>query len=135
MIAEDITAEVFLKALERISSCAGKEPTFTAWLYRIAQNRVVDHFRRLRRHLSLEDYRSLGLRDIKQDPSKNLERQELLKVINELPKSQRQVIILKFIAGLDNSEIGQIMGKSEGAIRILQMRALASLRKKLGGER
>ncbi len=131
MTAEDITAEVFLTALERVDSCAGKEPTFKAWLYRIAHNRVIDFFRSRRRHLSLE----IDAVDLKQDPIKNLERQELLDVIAELPHNQRQVIVLKFIVGLSNPEIGQIMRKSEGAIRIIQMRALTSLRKKLGGEK
>lgn len=131
MTAEDITADVFLRALERIDSCAGKETTFKAWLYRIAHNRVIDHFRSQRRHLSLET----DIGDLKQEPTKGLERQELLDIIAELPHNQRQVIILKFIASLSNPEIGKIMGKSEGAIRILQMRALTSLRKKLGRER
>ena len=130
MTAEDITADVFLKALERIESCAGKEPTFKAWLYRIAHNRVVDYFRSRHRHLSLE----ADIGDLKQEPGKSLERQELLDVITELPHNQRKVIILKFIAGLGNPEIGKIMGKSEGAIRILQMRALTLFRKKLSGE-
>jgi RNA polymerase sigma-70 factor (ECF subfamily) len=130
MTAEDITADVFLKALERIDSCEGKESTFQAWLYRIAHNCVVDYFRRRRRHLSLEN----DIGDLKQEPDQSLERRELLRVTAELPRNQRQVIILKFIAGLGNAEIGNIMGKSEGAIRILQMRALALLRKKLGRE-
>ena len=60
-----------------------------------------------------------------------LRRQELLEVIAELPQNQREVIILKFIEGLDNSEIGKVMGKRQGAIRILQMRALSALRVKL----
>ncbi len=64
-----------------------------------------------------------------------LERQELLKVIAGLPQSQEQVIILKFITGLDNREIGRVMGKNEGAIRILQMRALANLRQRLSIEK
>jgi len=131
MIAEDITEDVFLKALERIDSCAGKEPTFTAWLYRIAHNRVIDYFRSDRRHLPLESDGVYDMGDIKQDPFRHLERQELYNLVMQLPVNQRQVIILKFIIGLDNREIGQVLRKSEGAIRIIQMRALASLRKKL----
>ncbi len=66
---------------------------------------------------------------------RELERQELLGVVAGLPENQRQVIILKFIEGLDNSEIGQVMGKRQGAIRALQMRALAALRQKLSREK
>jgi len=131
MVAEDITADVFVRALDRIDSCKGKGATFTAWLYRIAYNRVIDYFRSNRRNLPLESDGVYDLGDIKQDPFKHLERQELYGAIMELPATHRQVIILKFIVGLDNREIGHVIHKSEGAIRIIQMRALASLRKKL----
>ena len=131
MVAEDITADVFTRALERIDSCKGRGATFTAWLYRIAYNRVIDFFRSNRRHLPLESDGVYDLGDIKQDPFKYLERRELYNLVMGLPANQRQVIILKFIVGLDNREIGHVIHKSEGAIRIIQMRALASLRKKL----
>lgn len=130
MTAEDITADVFTKALENINSCTGKESTFKAWLYRIAHNRVVDYFRGNKKHLSLE--RDIG--DIRNDDDNSLEKIELLEVISKLPHNQKQVIILKFMSGLSNSEIGNIMEKSEGAVRILQMRALTTLRKKFGKE-
>ena len=129
MVAEDITADVFTRVLEHIDSCKGKGATFTAWLYRIAHNRVIDYFRSDRRHLPLESDGVYDLGDIKQDPFKHLERRELYGAIMELPASHRQVIILKFIVGLDNREIGYVVRKSEGAVRIIQMRALASLRK------
>ena len=131
MIAEDITSDVFIRALEHIDTCKGKGATFTAWLYRIAHNRVIDFFRSNRKNIPLDETPASRMEDIKQDPLKHVERQELLNVITELPENQRQVILLKFIIGFDNREISQVIGKSEGAIRILQMRALASLRKKL----
>ncbi|MFC1964321.1 sigma-70 family RNA polymerase sigma factor [Chloroflexota bacterium] len=133
MAAEDITEEVFLKALDAIKSCKGKEATFSSWLYRIAHNQVIDNFRRSKKQsmtIGVEKFDNMA--DPKQEVGKGLERQELLQVIARLPQNQGQVIILKFIEGLDNREVGQIMGKSEGAIRILQMRALTSLREMLG---
>lgn len=130
MTAEDITADVFFKALDHIDSCEGKEATFKAWLYRIAHNRVIDYFRSRKRHLSLES----EIYHLKQDPDKGMERRELLDIVSKLPANQRQIVILKFIAGLNNREIGKVLGKNEGAVRIMQMRALLSLRKKLGGE-
>jgi len=133
MTAEDITADVFLKALEAIKSCKGKEATFSSWLYRIAHNRTMDNFRSMKRKPIVDTEAVTNLADPKQEVEKKVERQELLEVIAELPQNQSQVVILKFIGGLDNREIGRTMGKSEGAVRILQMRALAMLRDKLGG--
>ena len=70
--------------------------------------------------------------DPKQKIEAKAEYRELLKTITCLPQNQKQVIILKFIEGLDNREIGRIMSKNEGAIRVSQMRALTTLREKLG---
>ncbi len=134
-IAEDITGEVFLKAWRAISSCRGKENTFSSWLYRIAHNQVIDNLRSQRKYLSvdMESLAEVGGPEL--EAEEKLERQELLATISDLPQNQKQVIILKFIEGLDNREIGRIMGKNQGAIRVLQMRALATLRQKLGEEK
>lgn len=132
MTAEDITADVFVKALDKIKSCKGKEATFSSWLYRIAYNRTIDNFRMSSRILALDTEFISNLDDPKQELGKSLEWQELLEAISQLPQNQRQFIILKFIEGLDNREIGHIMGRSQIAVRLLQFRALTSLRKKVG---
>ena len=133
MTAEDITEEVFVKAWKAIDSCKGKGHTFSAWIYRIAHNHIINTFRNMRKCVSMEMENLTELSDPKLEVEMTLDRQELLAVLADLPQNQRQVVILKFIEGLDNREIGQIMKKSEGAIRILQMRALTTLRQKLGG--
>ena len=135
MTAEDITEEVFVKAWRAIGSCKGRGQTFSPWLYRIAHNHLIDDFRRRRKQLSIEVEMVVKVSTPELEVEGGLERQELLGVITCLPQNQRQVIILKFIEGLDNREIGQIMGKSQGAIRILQMRALATLRRELSREK
>jgi len=133
-VTEDITAEVFLKAWRAINSCRGREYSFSAWLYRIAHNQLVSEIRRMQRRPSLELENTESIRDSTSSAEEYSEQQELLGVIDCLPSNQRQVIILKFIEGLDNHEISKIMGKREGAIRALQMRALATLRKELSKE-
>ena len=133
--AEDITEEIFVKAWKAINSCKGRGQTFSSWLYRIARNHVIDSLRRLQKRQSVEIEKVVEIGDPETEIEGGLERQELLKSIAGLPKNQQQVIILKFIEGLDNSEIGQVMGKSQGAIRVLQMRALATLRRELSSER
>lgn len=132
MTAEDITEEVFVKAWKAIKSCQGKEKTFSPWLYRIAHNQVIDNLRSQRKCLSIEEAESpADVSNPELEAEGNWERQELLATLSCLPQSQRQVIILKFIDGLDNREIEQIMGKRQGAIRVLQMRALTTLRQEL----
>ncbi len=133
MTAEDITEEVFIKAWKAIDSCRGREQTFLPWLYRIAQNQVIDNLRSRRKHptIEIETVDTAGGPQLEAEG--DWERQELLGIIACLPQNQRQVIILKFIEGLDNREIADIMGKSQGAIRVSQMRALAKLRKDMGG--
>ncbi|MFC1929101.1 RNA polymerase sigma factor [Chloroflexota bacterium] len=133
--AEDITEDVFIKAWKAINSCNGREQTFLPWLFRIAHNLVIDVFRRKRKELLVDMETVAEVGDHSLEVGKRLEQQQLLRVIDSLPQNQRQVIILKFIEGLDNREIGQVIRKNQGAIRILQMRALATLRKRLKEKR
>ncbi len=132
--AEDITQEVFLKAWKAIGSCKGKEKTFSSWLYRIAHNLIIDIIRKSQKQSSHEAELPEDIRDTSDGMEISLEQRDLLKVIEILPQSQRQVIVMKFIEGMDNREIAETMGKSTGAIRILQMRALETLRKTLSKE-
>jgi len=128
MTAEDLVGEVFVKAWKAIGSYKGKSQAFSAWLYRIAHNHLIDDFRKRRKLTSLEMETPAETGNPEQEAEGKLVQQELSEAINDLPQNQKQVILLKFIEGLDNSEIGKIMGKSQGAIRVLQMRALAALR-------
>jgi RNA polymerase sigma-70 factor (ECF subfamily) len=132
MTAEDITEEVFIKAWKAIGSCKGKGKTFSSWLYRIAHNHLINTVRSMQKFTSIEKVDLVDFTDPRQEIETNADYQDLIGKMTCLPQNQKQVIILKFIEGLDNREIGKIMGKSEGAIRVLQMRALAILRQKLG---
>jgi RNA polymerase sigma factor (sigma-70 family) len=132
--AEDITQEVFLKAWKAIGSCRGKEKTFSSWLYRIAHNLIIDKLRKSQKQSSREAELPESIRDTSDRMEISLEQRDLLKVIDVLSPNQRQVIVMKFIEEMDNREIAETMGKSTGAIRILQMRALETLRKTLGKE-
>jgi RNA polymerase sigma factor (sigma-70 family) len=82
--------------------------------------------------MSIEKNNMTEVIDPKQKLESKIEYRELLETITCLPRNQKQIIILKFIEGLDNREIGRIMSKNEGAIRVSQMRALTTLREKLG---
>lgn len=135
--AEDLTNDVFLKMVEAIRSCRSRgEKSFLAWLFRIANNSVVDHHRRqaVRNHLPLDE-RYLPAHVGPEVPVEiRLTQERLQQAILKLTREQQQVIILRFIEGLSNAETAQILGKSEGAIKSLQHRGLASLRRILKGE-
>ena len=132
--AEDLTEQVFLRAWEAIGRFRWQGRPFLAWLYRLAHNLLVDHHRAQRPSSSLDDdERPLQLASTAAEGelSQALNASVLSGVIRQLTPEQQQVIVLKFIDGLDNAEISAILDKREGAIRALQLRALLSLRRLL----
>ena len=136
MMAEDITEEVFVKAWKAIRSCRGRGSTFSSWIYRIAHNHMVNSQRNNSRSISMGMESLVSVSDRRQKVENKTDRYELTELLDELPLNQKQVLILKFLEGMSNSEIAKIMNKSEGAIRILQMRGLSSLRQNItaGGD-
>jgi RNA polymerase sigma-70 factor, ECF subfamily len=133
--AEDITAEVFLRAIESLGSYSDQGAPFIAWLYRIAQARIIDFWRSSRRRQTapledplLQDGLLVTDEDINLD---FLQHRSLWSALRQLTDDQQNVIILKFMQGLDNAEIAQVLGKTEGAIKALQRRALEALARRL----
>lgn len=135
-IAEDITSETFLTVWKNISSYKKTDNVpFSAWVFRIAQNKIIDYFRKQKDTIELQE--ELYVIDENAESSrKEVEhfflRKELQKALQNIPDSQSESLVLKYFSGLDNKEISQIMGKSETAIRILQSRGLKALRPLLG---
>jgi len=131
--AEDLTQQVFVKALQSISSFKWKGIPFSAWLFRIAHNQVVDYFRKKKRYATVPLDESLTGSDI--DPQlaaeRKLEIEQLLLATKRLTEAQREVISLRFAGELSVAQVAKIMGKSEGAVKALQHSAIASLRKAL----
>jgi RNA polymerase sigma-70 factor (ECF subfamily) len=137
--AEDIASEVMLKVLEALPSYRFRGIPFSAWVFRIARNCLIDHHRRRKRRAEVGLDAAAAAPD-KHNPQALAEvafsRDELRRALLYLTEEQRQVIILKFIHGLDNKSVAKILGRSEGAIKSLQHRALQALRRHLvRGER
>ncbi len=126
--AEDLTSQVFLKAWENLESYRPKGP-FLAWLYAIARNTVIDNYRTRKQTVSLDEAAPIAAQDDKLDEHLELEfeMKSLQAAMQHLTEEQKEVLILKFIADYDTSQIARRMGKSEGAVRALQMRALQAL--------
>jgi RNA polymerase sigma-70 factor (ECF subfamily) len=129
--AEDLASDVMLKMIESIHSYKFRGLPFGAWVFRIARNRLIDlHRRRKRRgEVDLSETLSTALAAPEVLAERALERGQLQVALKHLTDEQRQVIVLKFIQGFDNRSVGKIMGRSEGAIKSLQHRALGALRR------
>ncbi len=130
--AEDLTAKVFHQALSHIGRYKDKGHPFSAWLYRIAHNLVANWHRdqKKRRTVSLEDVQLVSSKSSNpyHSTAKNEETSLLLQAINQLPPIRQQLLIMKFIDGLSNAEIGAILNRSEGAVKSLYHRTLVSLK-------
>ena len=130
--AEDLTARVFYRAMGHIENYVDKGVPFQAWLYRIAHNLVAnfhrDHGRR--KIIPLDDYVAHTLRSEAPDRQAEAsdEQETLMKAIGRLPAERQQLILLKFIHQKSNAEIGEIMNRTEGAIKSLYHRTLIALR-------
>lgn len=130
--AEDLTARVFYRAMRHIGAYNDRGLPFSAWLYRIAHNLVANWHRdnSRRREIPLDE--ALLGRHQGDHPEHELlqleEKERLIGVIRCLPADRQQLLILKFVEHFSNAEIGQIMGRTEGAVKSLYHRTLLALR-------
>jgi RNA polymerase sigma-70 factor (ECF subfamily) len=130
--AEDLTTQTFLRMLEAIGRFRWQSAPFSAWLFRIAHNLAMDHFRAGRRVQAEEDVpEPLGAEEssAEEQALDSLGQAGMLELIQRLSADQRQVLTLKFLFGFANADVAGILGKTEGAVKSLQHRALASLQK------
>ncbi|HZB97154.1 MAG TPA: sigma-70 family RNA polymerase sigma factor [Candidatus Sulfotelmatobacter sp.] len=130
-LAEDVTAATFARAIEELPRFEWRGVPYSAWLYRVASN-LVARERRRPRWAELEPDAVIDAIDPAEEVERKSRDQEIREQVALLPADQRQAVMLRFGGGLSNREIGEIMGRSEGAIKLLTFRALTSLRKKLG---
>ncbi len=137
--AEDLTAKVFHQALNHIPRYVQRGAPFSSWLYRIAHNLVAnwhrDHSRR--QVVSLDRLAMVGSQGDDgpfQQVAQGERRDELLAAIHRLPPDRQQLLILKFVERMPNAQIGQTMGRSEGAIKSLYHRTLVALRQELASQ-
>jgi RNA polymerase sigma-70 factor (ECF subfamily) len=132
--AEDLTTQTFLKMLESIGKFRWQSAPFSAWLFRIAHNLAMDHFRANRRWQPEEEVPEPEVDESTSAEAGALEsigRKSMLELIEDLSPEQQQVLTLKFVFSFSNGDVAKILGKTEGAIKSLQHRALVSLQKQL----
>ena len=136
--AEELTEQVFLQAWEAVEQYRWQGRPFVAWLYGLAHNVHVDHVRRQRATISLDP----GSRplEVPREPAtaelaQRLDADLLVGALSRLRPEEHEVIVLKFVDGLDTRQVALLLDKSEGAVRVLQMRALRSLRRILESQK
>src|SRR5436309_11953248 len=132
--AEDLTTQVFLKMLESIRKFRWRSAPFSAWLFRIAHNLAMDHFRANKRWQPEEEVPEPDPGEAsaaEEEAFQSIGRQSMLELIQKLSHEQQQVLTLKFVFNFSNAEAATILDKTEGAIKSLQHRALASLQRQI----
>jgi RNA polymerase sigma-70 factor (ECF subfamily) len=131
--AEDLTEDIFLKAWQALDSNPPREVSFRLWLYRIAHNGVVDHYRTRQKQVGLEEAAQMA--DPIEGPEAYVTRQEKANVLKrammQLTEDHQEVLTCRFIVGLSHAETAVVMTRTEEAVRALQYRAVGSLRKLL----
>jgi RNA polymerase sigma-70 factor, ECF subfamily len=130
--AEDLTTQTFVKMLESIGRFRWQAVPFSAWLFRIAHNLAMDHFRSRRRWQPEEEIpEPSGVEETSAEEQAlaSIGQTGLMELIGRLSPEQRQVLTLKFVFRFSNGEAASILGKTEGAVKSLQHRALSSLQK------
>lgn len=129
--AEDLTADVFVKALRSLDAYQDRGLPFAAFLYRIARNAAIDRSRTLRQPVSFDGLvvEPAATQNVEAEANLAVEKSILLTALTHLKPEHRDVITLRFIEGYAALEVAQMLGKTEGAIRTLQHRALERLRK------
>jgi len=129
--AENLGGDVFLRALQSLDSYRGNPEQMRAWLFKIAHNLVVDHLRKMSKRKDLP-INEMSIPDDKPSVEEvvetELQIEELSKALKQLTPAQREVIGLRFFAGLSSAEAGKVLGRSSGAIREMQRAAIETLR-------
>jgi RNA polymerase sigma-70 factor (ECF subfamily) len=129
--AEDLAGEVFLKALESLDSYQERGVPMQAWLFKIAHNLLVDYLRKVskRKTIPIDTLEISDGVDLEETVERRLQSEKLSQALKQLTLAQREVVGLRFFAGLTSTEVGKILGKSSGAVREMQSAAVKSLRK------
>jgi RNA polymerase sigma-70 factor (ECF subfamily) len=131
--AENLGGDVFLKALQSLDSYRGRTEQMRGWLFKIAHNLVVDYLRKMskRKAVSLSDVEIRDRVSTEETVEAKLEVERLSNALKQLTPAQREVIGLRFFAGLSSAEVSRILGKSSGAVREMQRAAVETLRKQM----
>ncbi|PLX20648.1 hypothetical protein C0584_05405 [Candidatus Parcubacteria bacterium] len=130
--AEDLTSKTFFKAVKNIQSFGKKEKYFAAWLFQIARNTVIDHYRSSKKTANIEDFWDI---DSGEDLLVDLENKEKIllvkKYLAEIKSEKRDIVIMRIWQGMSYREISEILGKNEGSVKVMFSRTIKEMKKNL----
>jgi len=130
--AKDLTSQTFFKALEKIKTFNSDKGTFSAWLYQIARNTVIDHYRTRKKTVDIDDVWDMAE---DQDIERDIDVQEKLKSVEKhlakLKSEQREIIIMRIWQDMSYAEIAEALDKSEGSCKMAFSRAINTLRREM----
>jgi RNA polymerase sigma-70 factor (ECF subfamily) len=130
--AEDLTSRTFMKAYENIKTYRSTKASFSVWLYKIARNTVIDHYRTRKMTSNIEDVWDLkDNTDIAENTDVKIKMEEISEYMKELSSDQRDIIIMRIWQGLSYKEIAKILGKKEASCRMLYLRGINKLKDKI----
>ena len=132
-LSRELSADVFCRMLQAVKKDVEIVQRLAPWLFRTARNIVIDHFRRQkhRNHLSIHEEAIESSHDTVESADQRISAHQVRKALQKLTPDQRQVILLKFMEGLSNQEVAELLSKPVGAVKSLQHRALDTLREML----
>ncbi len=127
--AEDLVSVVFTKAFEKIHTFDGTEGTFSSWVYRIARNTVIDHYRTQKKEKDIDDVWDLsGDDDIQRDIDVRAQLDTITEYMQQLTGEQRDILVLRLWQGMSHAEIAETLGKTEGSVKVAYSRAISKVR-------
>lgn len=128
-LSEDLTSQTFLKAMEKLEQFDAEKASIKTWLYTIAQNVLIDHFRTHRHHADLDTAQEISAEDdILASVIKKEDNEKVHQLLSKLTAQQRRIVILRLWDDLSYQEIAQLTGKSVASLKMTFMRALSLLR-------
>src|SRR5919198_5404631 len=131
--AEDLVADVFLRAMEALDRYQDRGLPFVAFLFRVARNAAIDRSRRTRPDMSMDEltHHPESTQNVEAQAVRSMEQAALVAAMSKLKTDYREVLLLRFVEGYGAADVGRMTGRSEGAVRTLQHRALERLRREL----
>lgn len=132
-VAFDLTSELFLKALEKFDTFDQTKADFKTWIYSIARNHLIDHYRARKEFVDIDDVEHLLVSPEKlaDQLSISYDTATILYALEKLPPSQQELIQLKFLAEMSNQELAEVLNKTEGNIRVMLHRAVTLLKQEI----